>query len=87
MRATTKRNSAIGILIVAAGLLVYWWFTSGSLLTLTKIPVEKTDALFGTTYIEWQDGFQLGLEYTAIAVVILLLTAGLFYRSYRKQIS
>jgi hypothetical protein len=86
MSAQTKRNTAIGLILVALGVLTYWWITSGSILTLTKIAVEKKDELFGTTYIEWQDGFKLGLEYTMAVILPLMVASLLFYRSYRKQI-
>jgi hypothetical protein len=85
MSAITKRNSAITLLIVSLAILIYWWATSGSILTLTKVAVEKKDELFGTTYIEWQDGFKLGLEYTTAAVLPMLIASLFFYRSYRKQ--
>lgn len=87
MSAITKRNTAITLVIVAFGVLIYWWATSGHILTLTKIAVEKKDELFGTTYIEWQDGFKLGLEYTVAIMLPLMIASLFFYRSYRKQIS
>jgi hypothetical protein len=86
MSAITKRNTAITLVIVAIGVLIYWWASSGHLLTLTKIAVEKKDELFGTTYIEWQDGFKLGLEYTIAVTLPLMIASLFFYRSYRKQI-
>lgn len=86
MSAITKRNTAITLVAVAIGVLIYWWTSSGHILTLTKIAVEKKDELFGTTYIEWQDGFKLGLEYTAAVILPLMIASFFFYRSYRKQI-
>lgn len=86
MSAITKRNTAITLAVVALGVLIYWWASSGNILTLTKIAVEKKDELFGTTYIEWQDGFKLGLEYTAAVILPLMIASLFFYRSYRKQI-
>jgi hypothetical protein len=85
MSAITKRNTAITLAIVALGVLIYWWASSGNILTLTKIAVEKKDELFGTTYIEWQDGFKLGLEYTTAVILPMLVASLFFYRSYRKQ--
>lgn len=85
MSPSIKKYIAIALEFASFGIILYWALSSGRIFTMTRIPVEVADEIFGTTSIEWRDGFLLGLEYAAAISVILTISAWLFYRSFRKS--
>lgn len=70
------------------GFVAVWLFTGGEIFSKSQVMVEKTDPLFDTTYIEWQDKFILGLDYTALAAAIVGTVSGIFiylFKTKRKE--
>jgi hypothetical protein len=80
----SKKTVEFILMGLAIGVLIYWGVSGASLWTMTRLPVEVKDELFGTTSIEWRDGFRPGLEYTSPIVLVLLTGAGLLARGRRK---
>jgi hypothetical protein len=85
MSPMLQRNIGFSLLGIASVVLIFWAATSGSMWTMTKIAVEKKDELFGTSFIEWQDGFRLGFEYTAAVIAPLILVGLIFLRNWRRS--
>lgn len=74
MIITRKKIWLIGIWFSIIPIFI-WFFSGREIFTKTKILIEKEDELFGNTYLEWQETFILGLDYTgAFSAGILLLT-------------
>ena len=82
----TRKQIGLVLAALAVGILIYWASSSGKIFTMTKIPIEVKDELFGTTSIEWKQGFQLGLEYAASVAILLFASAFFFWRSGRKTV-
>jgi len=80
-----KRVIALGALVLAIGVGIYWWASGASVWTMTEVPVETKDELFGTTSIQWEPGFRLGLEYAAPAAGGLLVIAGVLLWMVRRD--
>jgi hypothetical protein len=62
---STKKITAVVLLVLALGILGYWAANGRKMYTQTKVmkEVEVKDEVFGTTTTtqEWHDEFQLGL--------------------------
>lgn len=76
----------IGLFLIAASL-VAWIGFGAEIFTKTKVLVEKTDELFGTTYKEFENKFVLGLDYTAaFSFAVLLITSIIvFFQRTKKE--
>ncbi len=78
-----KKTIYIGLALIIAVVLVWIGFGM-EIFTKTKVIVEKTDELFGTTYKEFEDKFILGLDYTAaisFAVFVISFIIAFFQRT------
>jgi hypothetical protein len=80
-----KRTILIGLLVIAAAIVVWLGFGS-EIFTKTQVIVEKKDELFGTTYKEFEDRFVLGLDYTgAFSFAVFVITGVIaFFQRSRK---
>ena len=81
------KSKRVGLLLitVSAILVVYWAMAGASLWTVTKIPVQVKDDMFGTTSIEWHNGFRPGLELIVPLVLLLAISGAYITRKSRKQ--
>ncbi|MDB5034745.1 MAG: hypothetical protein JWQ98_1986 [Chlorobi bacterium] len=80
-----KRILAIICLLVALGLLVYWWTTGAHIYNVEQVQVDVVDPLFGTTTKEWKNDFHPGLlGYIGPAVAVFVVLAGWLFWSGRK---
>lgn len=64
-----------------------WLFSGREIFTKTKILIEKEDELFGNTFLEWQETFILGLDYTAaftVGTLLLTFLTTLFIKQKRR---
>lgn len=84
-RTMTKKTIAYGMILIAVGVGIYWYTSGASIYTLTSIPVEVTDELFGTTETHWEDGFRPGLELAGPIMGGLILVAGVLLWLARRD--
>lgn len=79
-----KRTLFIGLLVIAAALLVWIGF-GGEIFTKSQILIEKQDEFLGTKYKEWKEQFILGLDYTlGFSGIIAMFTAFFVWRQRTK---
>jgi hypothetical protein len=95
MNKYQKRTIIIGIIIIIAAAAV-WLASGGEIFTKTQVLIERKDALFGTTYKEFQDKFIFGLlpngfsfalgslALTSLSSIIIVLSGILFLIFKRK---
>ena len=75
--------AGISVILIA---LIFWIADGTYVFTQTKVLVEKTDPLFGTTYKEWKNHFIWGLDLTlVISAVSILISTILFFLFKRKR--
>ena len=84
MNKRQKRTIIIGLIIIAAAVIV-WLVSGGAIFTKTQVLIEKKDALFGTTYKEWQNKFIWGLDYTLYATGATVFICGIMFLVFRKK--
>ena len=84
MNKRQKRTIIIGLIIIAAAVIV-WLISGGEIFTKTQVLIEKKDALFGTTYKEWQNKFIWGLDLTLIISGITVLVSGVLFFIFKKR--
>jgi len=75
-----------GLVLVIIALAV-WLLSGGEIFTKTQVMVEKTDELFGHTYMEWEDKLVLGLDYIGgfFLAPVVFITGILFFLFRTKQ--
>jgi hypothetical protein len=73
-----------GIILITIAL-VYWLMSGGEIFTKTQVMVEKTDELFGHTYMEWEDKFVLGLDYAGGFSAAIAVVTGLLFFLFRTK--
>lgn len=71
------------ILILAA--LVVWILSGGEIFTKTQVLIEKTDELFGHTYMEWEDKLVIGLDYTGGFSALVAVITGILFFLFRTK--
>ncbi len=64
------------LVLVVAGLLVWWGATGAHIFTSTSHQVPVKDDLFGTVTMKWENELQPGLEFIGSASLLLLIIAG-----------
>jgi len=75
----------IGLVLIIAALVV-WLLSGGEIFTKTQVMVEKTDELFGHTYMEWEDKLVIGLDYAGgFSAIVAGLTGILFFLFRTKK--
>jgi hypothetical protein len=57
----SKKVMAVVLLLLAIGVLVYWYVDGAHIYNVDRVQVETVDPLFGTKSVEWQDQFHPGL--------------------------
>ena len=57
----SKKTMAVILLLLAIGVLVYWYVDGAHIYNVDRVQVEVEDPLFGTKSVEWQDQFHPGL--------------------------
>ncbi|NWF50930.1 MAG: hypothetical protein HXY49_10360 [Ignavibacteriaceae bacterium] len=72
-------------LAAVIGVFVYWIASGAEIFTKNKVLVEKTDEIFGTTYKEWQDKFVWGLDYTAVATLLIIIISGALIYLFKNR--
>jgi hypothetical protein len=84
MNKNQKRTIIIGVIIIIVAVII--WITSGGeIFTKTQVLIEKKDALFGTTYKEWQNKFIWGLDLTLIVSGVTVLVSGILFFIFKKK--
>ena len=75
-----------GLVLVIIALAV-WLLSGGEIFTKTQVMVEKTDELFGHTYMEWEDKLVIGLDYIGglFLAPVVVITGILFFLFRTKQ--
>jgi len=81
-----KRTFIIGLLLIAAALLIWLGF-GAEIFTKTQVLVEKKDELFGTSYKEWKDQFILGLDYTLGFIGLITAVTSFIVWKQKRNIS
>ncbi len=72
-----KRWIALGLLVAALALSIYWIADGSYLFTADRVQVAQYDPLFDTTTTAWVDEFHIGLlPWIAPSVGALVLGAG-----------
>lgn len=85
MNKKQKTTLIIAIILIAA-IFIYWQTQGGEIFTKTQVQVEKTDELFDTTYMEWEDRFVLGLDYAGtISGIIAVISGIIIYVTRNKR--
>lgn len=56
-----KKTMAVILLLLAIGVLVYWFADGAHIYNVDRVQVEVEDPLFNTKSVEWQDQFHPGL--------------------------
>ncbi len=82
------KSSKAGLALfgTAIAVSIYWVIAGASIWTMTKIPVEVKDELFGTTSTEWHSGFRPGLE-LMVPIVLLLIGLGIWLMRRQKRLA
>gem|GEM_PF-5972638 len=82
-----KRTIAIILMLLGAGLLIYWLVDGGRIYGVEKVQVETVDPLFNTTSTEWVEEHHVGLlPYLAPVVGVLFVAAvGLLWSGRRAS--
>jgi hypothetical protein len=84
--AMNRRHVAYTLFAFAAGALLYWILSGANFWTLTEIPVQVTDDLFGTTSTVWQKTFRPGLDYTGPITAALALCGLILLQRSRRSV-
>lgn len=72
---STRNIVALLLVTIAVAAVIYWLASGAHTWTQTEVETEVRDELFGTISKEWRPEFQIGLEYTALIAVPLLIAA------------
>ncbi len=63
-------------LLAILGIIIYWLMQGAEIFTKTKVLIDQTselDKMLGVKNEVWVDKFILGLDYSAVAIVIILI--------------
>jgi len=63
-------------LLAILGIIIYWFMQGAEIFTKTKVLIDQTselDKMLGVKNEVWVDKFILGLDYSAVAIVIILI--------------
>jgi len=75
---------AISLTIIIAVFII--WIINGTyVFTQTQILIEKKDALFGTTYKEWQNKFIWGLDLTLIISAVSIIASTILFFIFKVK--
>lgn len=74
--------AGIALIIIA---LIIWLANGAYVFTQTKVLVEKTDPLFGTTYKEWKNQFIWGLDLTLVVSAISILISSILFFVFKTK--
>lgn len=81
-----KRTLGVILILLAAGLVIYWIADGTRIYNVERVQVETVDPLFGTTSQEWKDEFHIGLlPYLAPSVGLLFVVAAWLLWSARRS--
>ncbi len=84
MNKKQKITIIAGVAVIIIALTI--WLADGTFVfTQTKVLVEKTDPLFGTTYKEWKNQFIWGLDLTLIVAAISILISGILFFVFKPK--
>ena len=83
----SKKTIAIVLLLLAAGVIVYWIADGAYIYGVQQVPVETVDPLFGTKSTGWKDEAHVGLlpEVAAISGVLVAIALWLFWSASRSR--
>jgi len=81
----TKKTFGAILIVLALGIMIYWWASGASLWTLTKVPMTVRDELFGTESIEWHDEYRPGLLPFIGPISFVLVVVGLWLNVRRAR--
>ena len=79
-----KITLAIALFLLAVDIAL-WGATGWNLLTRQQIPVQQVDELLGTTYVEWQSVFIVGLDIAGPAALAVLLLAAILLVVFKPR--
>jgi hypothetical protein len=79
-----KITFATALLLLATDVAL-WGATGWNFLTRQQIPVQRVDELLGTTYVEWQSVFMVGLDIAGPAALAVLLLAATLLFAFRPR--
>ena len=83
LNRTQKRIRLTGLILIIATFIT-WLIYGAEIFTKTQVLIEVQDDLFGPRK-EWQDQFILGLDFTVlITLVIIIVSASLIYLTRTK---
>ena len=71
------------VLVIIA--LAVWLLSGGEIFTKTQVMIEKTDELFGHTYMEWEDKLVIGLDYAGGFSAIVTVITGILFFLFRTK--
>lgn len=80
-----KKTIAYVMLLMAIGIGIYWYTAGAHVWTLTQVPIEVKDELFGTTETKWEDTYRPGLEVAGPTMGGLILGAGVLLWLARRD--
>lgn len=80
-----KKTFGAILILLALGLMIYWWASGGSIWTVTKVQVPVTDELFGTQSMEWHDEYRPGLLPFIGPISFMLATIGIWLNVRRRK--
>ncbi len=70
-----RKSIALLLLLVAVGLLIWWYAAGAHLFTSTERMVQVKDELFGTVTEKWEKGFTPGIESIGPIAGVLIIAA------------
>lgn len=71
-----QRILFLSALLSILGIILYWLMQGAEIFTKTKVIIDQTselDKMLGVKNEVWVDKFVLGLDYSAVAIVIILI--------------
>jgi len=71
-----QRILFLSALLSILGIILYWLMQGAEIFTKTKVIIDQTselDKMLGVKNEGWVDKFVLGLDYSAVAIVIILI--------------
>ncbi|KXK57279.1 MAG: hypothetical protein IPM61_04685 [Chlorobi bacterium] len=80
-----KKTIAYVMILVAVGIGIYWYSSGANIYTLTSVPVEVKDELFGTTETHWEETYRPGLDVLGPAMGGLILIASVLLWLARRD--
>lgn len=81
----SKKTIAIVLILLAVGVVIYWFADGAYIYTVEQVQVETVDPLFGTKSTGWKDEFHLGLlpGVAAVCGVLVAIALWLFWSAAR----